>query len=89
MRKKILSGIFALAVMVATGYGVNKSMNNDAGLNELALMNVEALGHNEEVEITCSSSCLYTGVCWESYYNEEYGRNYCRFSGAPNDTCLC
>ncbi len=30
MKAKILGGIFALAVMVAAGYGVNKSMSNDA-----------------------------------------------------------
>ena len=47
MRKKILSGIFALAVLVTTGYGVNRSMESDADLTDLALMNVEALGRTE------------------------------------------
>ena len=47
MKKKILSGVFALAVLVATGYGVNQSMKSDAGLSDLALSNVEALARNE------------------------------------------
>ena len=47
MKKKILSGVFALALLAITGYRVNKSMKSDANLNDLALMNVEALTDNE------------------------------------------
>lgn len=47
MRKKILSGIFALALLATTGYGVQKSMKNNANLSDLALANVEALAQNE------------------------------------------
>ena len=47
MKTKILGGIFALAVMVATGYGVNRSMQKDTDLSEMALKNVEALADNE------------------------------------------
>ncbi len=47
MKKKLLSGIFALALLVTTGYGVNKSMKSDAGLSNLALKNVEALAQGE------------------------------------------
>ena len=47
MKTKILGGIFALAVMVATGYGVNRSMEKEADLPEMALKNVEALADNE------------------------------------------
>ena len=43
MKTKILGGIFAFAVMVAIGYGVNRSMENDADLSDVALSNVEAL----------------------------------------------
>ena len=44
MKTKILRGVFALAVTVATGYGVNQSMQKDTDLSEMALSNVEALG---------------------------------------------
>jgi hypothetical protein len=47
MNKKVLSGIFALALLVAAGYGVNKSMKSDVSLSDLALANVEALAQNE------------------------------------------
>jgi hypothetical protein len=47
MKKKILSGVFALAIMVTAGYGVNKSMNGNANLSDLTLSNVEALAQNE------------------------------------------
>lgn len=47
MKKKVLSGLFALALLVTTGYGVQKSMKNDVGLSDLALANVEALADNE------------------------------------------
>ena len=40
MKTKILGGIFALAVMVATGYGVNRSMQKDTDLSEMAIKNV-------------------------------------------------
>lgn len=43
MKTKILRGVFALAVTVATGYGVNQSMQKDTDLSEMALSNVEAL----------------------------------------------
>ena len=47
MRKKMLSGLFALALLATAGYGVNKSMNSDANLSDLALSNVEALANGE------------------------------------------
>ncbi|WP_019541471.1 NVEALA domain-containing protein [Proteiniphilum acetatigenes] len=47
MKKKILSGIFALALLAATGYGVNQSVNSNANLSDLALNNVEALANGE------------------------------------------
>ncbi|GEM_PF-384007 len=57
MKKKILSGIFALALLVATGLGVQKSMKNDAGLSDLALSNVEALARNENDEKMVGYKC--------------------------------
>jgi hypothetical protein len=48
MKKKILSGLFALALLVAAGYRVNQSMKSDADLSHLALMNVEALATSND-----------------------------------------
>ncbi|WP_256448743.1 NVEALA domain-containing protein [Proteiniphilum propionicum] len=39
--------MFALAILAATGYSVNKSMKSDTGLSDLALANVEALAQYE------------------------------------------
>jgi|AGTN01.2.fsa_nt_gi hypothetical protein len=47
MKKKILSGIFALTLLVTAGYGVNKGMKSDVNLSDLALNNVEALANGE------------------------------------------
>ena len=47
MKKKILSGLFALALLATAGYGVNKSMKSEANLSDLALNNVEALANGE------------------------------------------
>ncbi|RNC64166.1 NVEALA domain-containing protein [Proteiniphilum sp. X52] len=40
MKKKVLSGLFALALLASAGFGVHKSMNGNAGLSDLALANV-------------------------------------------------
>ncbi|MDD3437518.1 MAG: hypothetical protein PHC64_10240 [Candidatus Gastranaerophilales bacterium] len=34
MKKKVLSGLFALALLITTGDGVQKSMKNDVGLSD-------------------------------------------------------
>ena len=47
MKKKIISSVFALALLATAGWGVNKSMNSDANLSDLALANVEALAGDE------------------------------------------
>jgi len=47
MKKKILSGVFALALLATAGFGVNKSMNGNADLSDLALANVEALAQSK------------------------------------------
>lgn len=47
MRKKVLSGIFALVILLIAGYGVNRSMNSHADMNDLALRNVLALADVE------------------------------------------
>ncbi|ULB33759.1 NVEALA domain-containing protein [Proteiniphilum propionicum] len=63
MKKKILSGVFALALLATAGYGVNKSMNGNANLNDLALANVEALAQSESSD--CPNGCLDApGLCY-------------------------
>lgn len=47
MKKCILGGIFALALLVTAGYGM-RSMKNHARLTHLALENVEALASGED-----------------------------------------
>ncbi len=47
MKKKILSGVFALALLATAGFGVHKSLKSNANLSDLALANVEALTQSE------------------------------------------
>ena len=57
----MLSGLFAFALLATAGYGVNKSMNSDANLSDLALSNVEALATGEssvEVCLALWGSCI-------------------------------
>jgi hypothetical protein len=72
MKKKILSGIFALALLIAAGYGVSKSMNGNADLSLLALSNVEALAQSEDGDgtgpcYTLQSSSINRVVCYGGY----------------------
>ena len=62
MKKKILSGVFALALLATAGYGVNKSMNGNANLSDLALSNVEALANGESGGDPCGGPKTY-GEC--------------------------
>ena len=64
MKKKILSGIFALALLVATGYGVSQTMKSDVNLSDLALSNVEALARNESGGDYCDIYCT-PAVGWK------------------------
>ena len=70
MKKKVLSGVFALALLAATGYGVNKSMKSNANLSDLALNNVEALAQSEND--LCPNGCWLNGsgcYCYGFYEN--------------------
>jgi len=78
MKKKILSGIFALALLSTVSFGVNKSMNSDVGLSFLALNNVEALAQGESTD--CPNGCYDNGTgcyCngWYPSYKEA-GNNF-------------
>ena len=66
MRKKILSGVFALALLATAGLGVHKSMNSDANLSDLALANVEALAENEGGGGECRWATRETWQGWEA-----------------------
>ncbi|RNC63291.1 NVEALA domain-containing protein [Proteiniphilum sp. X52] len=91
MKKKILSGLFALALLATAGYGVNKSMNGNANLSDLALANVEALAQGEDFEIVCGR---YQGPCWtKDYMNYVNCGEYtlvhpCKFTGYMSDRCV-
>lgn len=56
MKKKLLMGVLALALLVTAGWGVSKTMQNDVDLSDLALSNVEALAQNENGGGGCSQS---------------------------------
>ena len=86
MRKKVFSSVFALALLATAGWGVNKSMSNDAGLSDLALSNVEALADDENPPLI-----KYFGLyleCFDSRGNV-IGRQYkCYLSSQGNlDNC--
>jgi hypothetical protein len=60
MKKKILSGIFALALPVTAGYGVNQSTNyNRLIFSELTLANIEALAQLEDGYDECHLVLYY------------------------------
>ena len=50
MKKILLPGILALAVLLIAGYGVNRSMNSYGDLSDMALKNVLALADGEDPE---------------------------------------
>lgn len=77
MKKKILSGVFALALLTTAGFGSQKSMRSDANLSDLALSNVEALADNEEV--------YSNEKIWERYYRSDGTGYNCTKTGS--ETC--
>ena len=70
MKKKLLSDIFALALLATAGYGVNKSMESETDLSNLALANVEALAQNE------------SGDDKGTLYGNQAGDRYCCCPGS-------
>ena len=100
MKTKILGGIFALAVMVATGYGVNRSMQKDTDLSEMAIKNIEALaagnvsGDCRTTDENTESDCFYRCcACDALYQSTGYGDNLvsvsgvCSVCGTPVSSC--
>ena len=76
MKKKILSGIFALALLITAGYGVNKSVNDNADLNDLALSNVEALAQSEDGD---GYGCSVSITCLDEATISCHGSTYCTY----------
>jgi hypothetical protein len=83
MKKKILSGVFALGLLATAGFGVNRSVDSDANLSDLALRNVEALAANgentgdEKVSYPCKNpsdgvGCGYIGLTGPGCYTTRY-----------------
>lgn len=76
MKKFLISSIFAVALIATTVWGVNKSMNSDANLSDLALANVEALAQNENpgTDWDCAPSTKI--VCYWENTKKVFGKFY-------------
>ncbi len=95
MKKKILSAMFAVAIMAIAGFNVYMNQTKK-GMSELALANVEALadpeydidgGELEEIEIACGQK---GGPCWQECgfcFEGEYTFKVCGFVGDPIFNC--
>ncbi|RNC63302.1 NVEALA domain-containing protein [Proteiniphilum sp. X52] len=89
MKKRVLSGLFALALLVAVGYGVSQTMKSEANLSDLALTNVEALAQNENGGgngpcYTFQSSSTDRIVCYGGY---TYITTYSFSCNGSNGSC--
>ena len=59
MKRKLISSVFALALLATVGFGVNKSLNSNSNLSDLALANIEALANSETPEqFTQRTDCI-------------------------------
>lgn len=100
MKKKNLMGIFAIGLLLVSGYAMNKSSGSDSNLSGLAWMNVEALAqiNTNGVSGTCTgelqSYCYYRCcVCDALYKSESQGgtisvKGECGECGTPVKDCL-
>ena len=52
--KRILSGLFAFALLATTAVGVAESKKSEATMSDLAMANVEALANGENGGSSCS-----------------------------------
>ena len=66
MKKKFLSGVFALALLATAGWGMNKSMSNNSNLTGLALANLEALADGESGGGMANACCPIWNVTIET-----------------------
>lgn len=100
MKTKILGGILAFIVMVAVGYRVNKSMQNNVDLSDMVLKNIEALaagdvsGDCRIVNPNTNSYCFYRCcACAALHQSTDHGDSLeslsgvCRVCGTPVSSC--
>ena len=89
IKKYIISALIAIVMLVAVGYGVKTSMNNDIQLSDLAKANIEALAGMElpEVVIICSQDIRGRCRKWVTIDITSCGLEIqeCRFTGNTND----
>ena len=87
--KKIIGIAFIAIAALTAGWNFSQSQN-EMVLSDLALANIEALAHDEGVEIICGQK---QGACWKSdpysFYNcGEYTMVHpCNFTGSMSDHC--
>lgn len=68
MKKKILSGLFVSALLIAAGAGAMESRKSEAGLSDLAMANVEALAQYEGSGDDLAALCRWSPNEYCHYY---------------------
>ena len=68
-KKKLLSGLFALALLATTAVGVAESKKSEAAMSDLAMANVEALA-NGEIGYPCRWRTDYISGRWFAICDE-------------------
>ena len=63
MKKKILSGLFASALLIAAATGAMESKKSEAGLSDLAMANIEALSQSETGDEFYEATGCYACIC--------------------------
>ncbi len=73
-KRRLLSGLFASALLIAAGTGAMESKKSDVILSDLAMTNVEALAKNENPGSSWDCDPSDTIVCyWDSSNKRHYG----------------
>ncbi|GHT52020.1 hypothetical protein FACS189440_21610 [Bacteroidia bacterium] len=91
--------IIAIVVLtIATISGLNVSFNlQSKNLSELSLSKIEAIADEFDYGITCSSSCSFTGLCYDfdgydvihDFWGIPIVTTRCRFTGYMANNCTC
>ena len=86
-KKRLLSGLFASALLIAAGAGAIESRKSEASLSDLAMANVEALAQEsgEDFVFTCGR---YEGRCWAGFPTPSGLHFNCYFTGLQRDFCM-
>ena len=75
MKKRPLSGLFALALLATTAVGVAESKKSEAGLSDLAMANIEALSQSETGDEFYEATGCYACICQTNCTGKD-GRTY-------------